>query len=888
MSNNRVPAEEEEVAKLTPLMAQYFQLKAKHPDAILLYRVGDFYETFSEDAVKTADVLGIVLTKRNNGGNDIELAGFPYHSLEVYLPKLVRAGYRVAICEQLEKPSKEKKIVKRGVTDLVTPGLTIEDTILDRKTNNYLAAIHFTPKQEYGVAFLDISTGDFLVSEGNAASMEKLIDSFQPAEIIFSKFYQKQYFQSFQDRYYSYTLDEWVFTLDYGREKLLDKFSVSNLKGFGIEDMQLGQIAAGSILHYLGTTQNEKLAHVSRINRIHSDHYVWLDRFTVNNLELVKSTHDGGKSLLHILDKTVSPMGARLLRKWILLPLLSLEKIHARHDMVSYFIRQWEDQENLDKLIKSVGDLERIASKLAMEKINPREMLQLKRGLDVLPQIIRILHKSGHESLQMLAEKLLPCELLNAEIQKAVSDDPPAVLAKGNVIRDGYHEDLDDLRHVIRNSKELLVDIQKSEAEKTGISSLKIGFNNVFGYYLEVTNKYKDHEKIPDSWVRKQTLTNAERYVSEDLKKLESKILTAEEKIAEWEEKLYIELVAKANSYLDAIQQNAKNLGMLDVILSFAKVAVKNNYCQPVMSDSTIIDVREGRHPVIEQQLGIQESYVPNDIFLDCEHTQIMMITGPNMSGKSAVLRQTALIALMAQMGSFVPAKSAEIGIVDKVFSRVGASDNISSGESTFMLEMNETASIMNNISPRSLILLDEIGRGTSTYDGISIAWSLAEFLHNNTKANPKTLFATHYHELNELAEQYPRIKNYNVATREMGNKVIFLRKLTEGGCEHSFGIHVAAMAGMPKVIIERAQEILAELEQKTIHGPGKNQTSRATKAPVRQIPPAYQLSIFETVDTTAGKLKTTIQSLDINTMSPIECMMKLIELKKILEEKGE
>lgn len=867
-------------------MAQYFQLKAKHPDAILLYRVGDFYETFSEDAVKAADVLGIVLTKRNNGGSDIELAGFPYHSLEVYLPKLVRAGYRVAICEQLEKPSKEKKIVKRGVTDLVTPGLTIEDTILDRRTNNYLAAIHYTPKQEYGVAFLDISTGDFLVSEGSAAAMEKLIDSFQPAEIIFSKFYQKQYTQCFHDRYYSYTLDEWVFTLDYGREKLLDKFSVSNLKGFGVEDMLLGQIAAGAILHYLGATQNEKLAHVSRINRIHSDHYVWLDRFTVNNLELVKSTHEGGKSLLQVLDKTVSPMGARLLRKWILLPLLSMEKINARHEMVSYFISHWEDQETLDTLIKAIGDLERIASKLAMEKINPREMLQLKKGLEMLPQIIRVLHNSGHESLQMLAEKLLPCDLLKAEIQKAVSDDPPAVLAKGNVIRDGYHEELDELRHVIRNSKELLVDIQKSEAEKTGISSLKIGFNNVFGYYLEVTNKYKDHEKIPDSWVRKQTLSNAERYVSEDLKKLEVKILTAEEKISEWEEKIYVELVAKANSYLDAVQQNAINLGMLDVILSFAKVAVKNDYCQPVMTDSTIIDIREGRHPVIEQQLGIQESYVPNDILLDCDQTQIMMITGPNMSGKSAILRQTALIALMAQMGSFVPAKSAEIGIVDKVFSRVGASDNISSGESTFMLEMNETASIMNNISQRSLILLDEIGRGTSTYDGISIAWSLAEFLHNNTKANPKTLFATHYHELNELAQQYPRIKNYNVATREMGNKVIFLRKLTEGGCEHSFGIHVAAMAGMPKAIIERAQEILQELEQKTIHGPGKNQPARSTKAPVRQIPPAYQLSIFETVDTSAGQLKTSIQSLDINTMSPIECMMKLVELKKLLEEK--
>lgn len=868
-------------------MAQYFQLKAKHPDAILLYRVGDFYETFAEDAVKTADILGIVLTKRNNGGNDIELAGFPYHSLDVYLPKLVRAGYRVAICEQLEKPSKEKKIVKRGVTDMVTPGLTIEDTILDRKANNYLAAIHFTPKNEYGVAFLDISTGDFLVSEGSASTIEKLIDSFQPAEVIYSKFYQKQYHQTFHERYYSYTLDEWVFTLDYGREKLLDKFSVSNLKGFGIEDMPLAQVAAGAALHYLNSTQNDKLSHISRINRIQSDQYIWLDRFTVNNLELVRSNHESGTSLLQVMDKTVSPMGARLLRKWILLPLLSIEKIQSRQQMVEYFTENVEVAENLEQSIKSVGDLERIASKLAMEKINPRELLQLKRALDVIPTVMSALEHSQNDALRMLGEKLLSCEMLKNEIQKAISDDPPALLIKGNVIRDGYHEDLDELRNVIRNSKELLLDIQKVEAERTGISTLKIGYNNVFGYFLEITNKYKDHDKIPDTWVRKQTLTNAERYVSEDLKKLEAKILTAEEKIADWEEKLYQEVVTKANSYLDAIQQNARNLGVLDVLLSFAKLAVKNQYSKPVIDDSLVINIIGGRHPVIEKQLSVQDSYVPNDMTLDNLDTQIMMITGPNMSGKSAVLRQTALISLMAQMGSFVPAKEARIGIVDKIFSRVGASDNISSGESTFMLEMNETASIMNNISDRSLILLDEIGRGTSTYDGISIAWSLAEFLHNNPKANPKTLFATHYHELNELAEQYPRIKNYNVATREVGNKVIFLRKLVEGGCEHSFGIHVAAMAGMPKEIIQRAQEILSELEQKTINTQQNITADKPTKAPVKNIPPSYQLSIFETVDTTAGKLKSTIQSLDINTMSPIECMLKLVELKKLMDEEA-
>lgn len=888
LSTRRPPAIDEEVAKLTPLMAQYFKLKSKHPDAILLYRVGDFYETFGEDAIKAADILGIVLTKRNNGGVDIELAGFPFHSLDVYLPKLVRAGYRVAICEQLEKPSKEKKIVKRGVTDLVTPGLTIEDTILDRRANNYLAAIHFTPKQEYGIAFLDISTGDFLVSEGNALAIEKLIDSFQPAEVIFSKFYQKQYSQSFGERYYSYTLDEWVFMLDYGREKLLDKFSVSNLKGFGIEEMPLAQVAAGAVLHYLSSTQNEKLSHISRINRIQSEHFVWLDRFTINNLELVRSNHDSGKALIDILDKTVSPMGARLLRQWILMPLISEENIHARHDMVEYYFNHPEAQEKLDQLIKTIGDLERLASKLAMEKINPRELLQLKRGLEVIPKIVENLQKSGDESLAMLAENLMPCEILKNEIQKGISDDPPAVMAKGNYIRDGFHDELDDLRNVIRNSKELLIDIQKTEAEKTGISSLKIGFNNVFGYYLEVTNKYKDHDKIPETWVRKQTLTNAERYVSEDLKKLETKILTAEEKIGELEEKLFFELVSKANAYLDAIQQNAKNLGKLDVILSFAKVAYKNRYTRPVIDQSYVIEIKGGRHPVIEHQLGMQEQYVPNDISLDNDDTQIMMITGPNMSGKSAVLRQTAIITLMAQMGCFVPADFARIGIVDKVFSRVGASDNISSGESTFMLEMNETASIMNNISSRSLILLDEIGRGTSTYDGISIAWSLAEFLHHNPSANPKTLFATHYHELNELAEQYPRIKNYNVATKEAGQKVIFLRKLEEGGCAHSFGIHVAAMAGMPVDIIKRAREILIELEQKTINTkPDSDQVQKQTKAPVKNIQPAYQLNIFETVDNQAGKLKSLIQTLDINTMSPIECMLKLVELKKILEEEN-
>lgn len=873
----------EEMSKVTPLMAQYFKLKSKHPDAILLYRVGDFYETFAEDAIKVADILGIVLTKRNNGGNDIELAGFPYHSLDVYLPKLVRAGYRVAICEQLEKPSKEKKIVDRGVTDVITPGITIDDTILDRKSNNYLASIYFTPKNEYGVAFLDISTGEFMVSEGSASTVEKLIDGFSPSEIIYSKAFAKDYSKAFGDRYYFYGIEEWVYTHDYAREKLLDKFSVTNLKGFGIEELQLAQVAAGAILHYLSSTQNNKIAHISGITRIQSEHFVWLDRFTVKNLELIRSAHDSGSSLAQVLDKTVTPMGARMLKNWILLPLLSIERIQSRLDMVSYFVEKYFDQESLTVILRQVGDIERIASKLAMEKISPRELLQLKKSLELLPDILMILKASDNEALSVLGDKLILCQKLREEISKTLSDDPPSMVSKGNVIKSGCHEELDDLRNVIRNSKDLLLEIQTSEAEKTGISSLKIGFNNVFGYYLEVTNKYKDHDRIPDTWVRKQTLANAERYISEDLKILETKILTAEEKIAELEEKLYMELVITAAGYLDAIQQNAKNIAVLDCILSFAHIATKYNYCRPDVDESYELSLKEARHPVIERQLPLGQTYVPNDISLSNDDTQIMMITGPNMSGKSAVLRQTALISLMAQMGSYVPSTTAKVGLIDKIFTRVGASDNISSGESTFMLEMNETASIMNNISKRSLILLDEIGRGTSTYDGISIAWSLAEFLHNG-KVKPKTLFATHYHELNELAEKYPRIKNYNVATREIGNKVIFLRKLMEGGCEHSFGIHVAAMAGMPRDIITRAMEILEDLESKTIEGQEDFNRKDTRHNAKNIVPNNFQLSLFETADPIAGELKQNIKTLDLNTMTPIECMLKLHELKKILE----
>jgi DNA mismatch repair protein MutS len=862
-------------------------MKTKHPDAILLFRVGDFYETFGEDAVKASEILGIVLTSRNNGGSDVELAGFPYHSLDVYLPKLVRAGYRVAICEQLEKPSKEKKIVKRGVTDIVTPGITIDETLLDRKKNNYLAAIHFAGKGNVGIAFLDISTGEFLLSQGNEEQIEKLVDGFSPSELIFSKSSRSLIDNTFGDRYYAYALDEWIFTEDFTREKLLDHFEVQNLKGFGVEELKHGQIAAGAILYYLSTTQNEKLKHINRISRIQSEEYVWLDRFTVRNLELIHSVHDTGKPLLNVLDMTISPMGARMLKKWVMLPLVSIDKIKARHDMIQYLFGDSQLVDELDQEIRKIGDLERIISKVSMERINPREIVQLKRALSAIKPIKTALEKSQQVSFKVLADHMNPCQAIIDLIEKAIFEEPPTLLSKGNVIKDDFDPELKDLRNTIANSKELLLEIQQVEAQKTGITSLKIGFNNVFGYYLEVTNKYKNLNLIPDNWVRKQTLTNAERYVTDELKKLETKILNAEENIAEIENRLYFDLIRQIAGYLEPIQLNAKSIATLDCILSLTKIAIKQNYCRPVVDNSLIIDVQQGRHPVIESQMPPGESYIPNDILLDNDDCQIMMITGPNMSGKSAVLRQTALICLMAQIGSFVPAKSATIGVIDKIFTRVGASDNISSGESTFMLEMNETASIMNNISERSLILLDEIGRGTSTYDGISIAWALSEFLHGNAKAMPKTLFATHYHELNELANKYPRIKNYHISTTEAGNKVIFLRKLTEGGSEHSFGIHVAAMAGMPRQIIERASEILEDLESKSIEADGnESQESRKSKLSLLSTKPGYQLSIFDAApDPIAAELKEIISSLNINGMTPIDCMMKLNELKKKIEE---
>ncbi|MEL6864843.1 MAG: DNA mismatch repair protein MutS [Bacteroidota bacterium] len=865
-------------------MQQYFKVKSKYPDAILLFRVGDFYETFGEDAITASQVLGIILTKRNNGGSDIELAGFPYHSLDMYLPRLVRAGYRVAICEQLEKPSKEKKIVRRGVTEVVTPGLATNDQLLDHRSNNYLASVHFGRKGNVGLAFLDVSTGEFLVSEGEESRIDKLLQSFRPAEVIFSKDRKKHFEQSFGDKFYTFHLDEWVYTADYTREKLLNHFEVQSLKGFGVEEMAMAQIAAGAVLHYLSSTEIHKLQHVNRINRIQAERYVWLDRFTIRNLEIAHSPHDTGVPLIKIMDCTISPMGARLMRKWVLLPLIQQPAINARLDAVSFFMKERELQEELEQHIRQIGDLERLVSKVSMSKINPREVVQLKRALKVIEPVRDLLSQTSLTMLKDMAGQFDPCQSLIDQIAQQIIEEPPVNLAKGGVIADGTSEELDELRSIVSNSKELLLEIQQSEAQRTGINSLKIGFNNVFGYYLEVTNKYKN--MVPPEWTRKQTLTGSERYITDELKKLETKILGAEEKILALEAQLYSQLIFTISDFILPIQRNAQIIARLDCLQAFARLALKNSYCRPEIDDSFVIDIREGRHPVIEQHLDLGESYVPNDVFLDRDEQQIMMITGPNMAGKSALLRQTALIALMAQMGSFVPAEAARIGIIDKVFTRVGATDNISSGESTFMVEMNETASIMNNISDRSLILLDEIGRGTSTYDGISIAWSIAEFLHNNPNAQPKTLFATHYHELNELANKFSRIKNFNIATKEVGQKVIFLRKLVPGGSSHSFGIYVAKMAGMPRSIVERATHILTQLEQKSIDQqvPAEDRTEIADTLQNLSTE-ALQLSIFETVDPIAGQLKEALSKLNLNSMTPIECMMKLNELKQLLEE---
>jgi DNA mismatch repair protein MutS len=868
----------------TPLMKQYYQIKSKYPEAIMLFRIGDFYETFGEDAIKASQALGITLTKRNNGSAAAEeLAGFPHHSLDVYLPKLVRAGYRVAICEQLEKPV-AGRVVRRGVTEVITPGVTTDDKLLDHKANNFLASVYEGKKGNMGIAFLDISTGEFLVSEGDWAYMDKLLQSFSPSEVIFPKSKKADFEQRYGDKFYTFSLDEWVFSDDFALEKLLQHFEVQSLKGFGVEGMEAATVAAGATLHYLATTEKTNLKHILALAKIQPDRYVGLDRFTIRNLELVHSNHEQGTSLMEILDKTVSPMGARLLKKWVLLPLKERTAIESRLHIVTHFIENQDFGESLVSFIRQIGDLERLISKVPLGKVNPREVKQIQRALYAIEDIKGLLKATQNAQLQKIADGLNTCKVLRDMIENQLVAEPPVNLAKGGVMADGFNTDLDEYRNIMTNAKDLLLDIQLKESVRTGIQNLKIGYNSVFGYYLEVTNKYKDKFVIPDDWVRKQTMTTGERYITQELKTLETKILGAEEKILELEEKLFQALVSNVGDYIQPIQHNAQLVARLDCLLSFAAVATKQNYCLPSINDSLDIDIKEGRHPVIEQQLPLGEQYVPNDVFLSPESQQIMLITGPNMAGKSAFLRQTALIALMAQMGSYVPARSANIGIVDKIFTRVGASDNISSGESTFMVEMNETASIMNNISERSLILLDEIGRGTSTFDGISIAWSVAEYLHDNGIAAPKTLFATHYHELSELAEKFPRIHNFTVSVKETGQKVLFLRKVIEGASQRSFGIHVARMAGMPKSIVERANLILQQLEQKHISVETEGEATSAT--PIRQslqaVEQPMQLKIFETQDPRMEKVKSILEEIDVNTMTPIEAMMKLNELKKI------
>ena len=859
----------------TPLMKQYYHFKGKYPDAILLFRVGDFYETFGKDAIVASKILGIVLTKRKNGSDiDTELAGFPYHSLDTYLPKLVRSGQRVAICEQLEDARFTKTIVKRGVTEVVTPGVSYSDKVLDHRSNNFLAAIQID-KTHAGISFLDVSTGEFYVAEGTFAYIEKLLQSFKPSEVLFQKQKETVYKENFGDKFYNYRLEDWVFQYDFAKEKLQNHFGTVTLKGFGIDQLSLGIIAAGAALHYLSETQNDKITHITNISRIEEEKYIWLDHFTVRNLELVTPFNNGGNSLLNILDHAISPMGARMLKRWLLLPLRDKKGIEARLEIVDFFIKNEFQNKQLASLINQIGDLERIISKISVGKINPREVLQLKRALDAIAPIKEIVGNSENSQLITYAQKLNDCIGVRKKIETELFADCPVMMGKGQVINAGVNQELDSLRNIAFSGKDYLLKLQQKEIERTGISSLKIAYNSVFGYYLEVRHTHKD--KVPTDWIRKQTLVSSERYITPELKEYETKILGAEEKIGILETEIFTQLIASISEFISPIQLNAQLVGQLDCLLCFANVALKNNYCKPDINDSFIIDIKESRHPVIEHQLPTGETYVPNDLFLDNDRQQIMMLTGPNMAGKSAVLRQTALVVIMAQMGSYVPASKASIGLVDKIFTRVGASDNISTGESTFMVEMTETASILNNLSERSLIILDEIGRGTSTYDGISIAWAIAEFLHES-KFRTKTLFATHYHELNNMADTFIRIKNYNVSVKQINKKIIFLRKLIEGGSEHSFGIHVAQMAGMPKKVVERAESILKKLEKS--HG------SEQMNEKIKNMAKAddMQLSFFQLNDPVIEQIQTKLGSIDINTLTPIEALMKLNEIKKIME----
>lgn len=865
--------------KETPLMKQYNQIKARHPQALLLFRVGDFYETFGEDAIVASKILGIVLTNRNNGGSKLELAGFPHHSLDTYLPKLVRSGQRVAICDQLEDPKMVKGIVKRGVTELVTPGVSFNDQVLDTKKNNFLCAIHFG-KDQNGVAFLDVSTGEFLVAQGALDYIEKLIQGFAPTEIIYNKQRSADYDGMCGNRFYSFRLEDWIFTEDFAYESLNKQFGTRSLKGFGVESLAEGIIAAGAIIHYLSENQHDRLGHITALSRIEEDKYVWLDRFTIRNLELVQSPHENATTLLDVLDYTKTPMGGRMLKRWIVLPLKELKPVQERLEAVQSLYEEVEKSEELGEYLSEINDLERLISKVAVGKVNPKEVVQLKRTLEQIDPI-QELFKGDTSSVGQLAAGLDPCNDLLETIGSMLQEDPAGQIGKGKVIADGFNAELDELRSISFSGKDYLDALQVRESERTEITSLKIGFNNVFGYYIEVRNTHKD--KVPEEWIRKQTLVNAERYITEELKEYESKILGAEEKIYALETQLYQELIAEMAAFIRPIQKNAFLIAKLDCLLSFAEVARSRWYVKPEVNEGFAIDIKEGRHPVIESQMGPGEEYVSNSVYLDNDSQQIMMITGPNMSGKSALLRQTALISLMAQMGSFVPATAAKLGLVDKVFTRVGASDNISSGESTFMVEMNETSSILNNLSNRSLILLDEIGRGTSTYDGISIAWAIAEYLHEHPTKKGKTLFATHYHELNEMTNRFDRIKNFNVSVKEVGKKILFLRKLVEGGSEHSFGIHVAKLAGMPKEVVKGAEHMLEQLEAShdLAASNGKSKKPIAKKVATDSLE-NMQMSFFQLNDPVLEQIREELVSIDINTLTPVEALMKLNEIKKL------
>ena len=867
---------------LTPMMKQYFDLKAKHPDAIMLFRCGDFYETYSEDAVAAAEILGITLTKRANGqAKTVEMAGFPHHALDTYLPKLIRAGRRVAICDQLEDPKTTKKLVKRGITELVTPGVAINDNVLSYKENNFLAAVHFG-KTACGVAFLDISTGEFMTAEGPFDYIDKLLNNFGPKEVLFERGKRGMFEGNFGSKFFTFELDDWIFTETSAREKLLKHFETKNLKGFGVEHLKNGIIASGAILQYLDMTQHYQIGHITSLSRIEEDRYVRLDKFTVRSLELTGSMNEGGTSLLDVIDHTISPMGARLLKRWIVFPLKDVKPINERLDVVEYFFREPDFKDFIEEKLHLIGDLERIVSKAAVGRISPREVVQLKVALQAIEPIKNACLNAENESLRRIGEQLNLCVSIRDKIAREIKNDPPLLVNKGGVIADGVNEELDELRRIAYSGKDYLLQIQQREIEQTGIPSLKIAYNNVFGYYIEVRNTHKD--KVPAEWIRKQTLVNAERYITQELKEYEEKILGAEDKILILETRLYNELVMALSEFIPAIQINATQIARLDCLLSFASVAKANRYIRPVVADDDVLDIRQGRHPVIEKQLPLGEKYIANDVYLDTEEQQIIIITGPNMAGKSALLRQTALITLMAQIGCFVPAESAHIGLVDKIFTRVGASDNISVGESTFMVEMNEAADILNNLSPRSLVLFDELGRGTSTYDGISIAWAIVEHIHEHKRARARTLFATHYHELNDMEAQFKRIKNYNVTVKEVDNKVIFLRKLERGGSEHSFGIHVAKMAGMPKTIVKRADEILHQLEaesrQEGISAQNIHTKSKSNSTAQQN---GVQLSFFQLDDPVLCQIRDEILNLDVNNLTPIEALNKLNDIKKIV-----